>query len=175
MKFTSLSLKDAYKIEYDPKTDERGSFFRTYCRDEFRQQKIDFDIVQTNYSITAKQGAVRGLHFQKAPFAEAKLIRCVRGKVFDVMVDLRSESPTYRQWFGYTISDTVLEALFLPAGFAHGFQTLSDVCHLEYAMSNVYNENASAGIRWDDPQLCIEWPLPVTTISEKDKALPTLI
>jgi dTDP-4-dehydrorhamnose 3,5-epimerase len=165
-------LPGAFVIELELRRDRRGSFARSYCRREFERSGLDLEIVQTNLSFNAKAGTLRGMHFQRPPAEESKLVRCSRGTIFDVIIDLRRDSATYGKHFAVELSDDSHRALFVPKGFAHGFQALSDEVMVEYQMGAYYSPNEATGIRYDDPAFAIEWPLPVTTISEQDLSWP---
>jgi len=174
MTFTETPLAGASVIGLERYEDERGSFARSWCRREFREHALEDGLVQCNISSNRRRGTLRGLHFQAAPREEAKLVRCTRGRIFDVIVDLRESSPTFAQWYGVELSPDNGLALYVPKGFAHGFQTLTDDADVFYQMTEVYAPALQRGIRWDDPSLRIAWPLPVTVISSKDRALPAL-
>ncbi len=173
MRFTEL-LNGAYLIDIEPRGDERGFFARGWCAREFEQQGLVNRMVQANLSFNATAGTLRGLHFQREPHAEVKLVRCTRGALFDVVVDLRPDSPTYRQWAGAELSADNRRAMYVPEGFAHGLQTLCDDTEVFYQVSAFYAPQAEGGLRWDDPAIGIDWPLPVAQISDKDSAWPWL-
>ena len=147
---------------------------RTWCRDEFGQQGIDVDFVQSAHSVNTHRGTLRGLHWQAAPHQEAKLVRCSRGAIYDVIVDIRKDSATFGHWLGLTLTAQSQMMLFVPEGFAHGFQTLVDDTEVSYQLSAAYAAGAGRGLRFDDPRLAISWPLRVSRISDRDKALPFL-
>ena len=172
MIFNETPLKGAYIIEIEPHTDDRGFFARTFCVREFEQHGLDAATVQCNVSFNLEAGTLRGMHFQAPPVTEAKLVRCVRGGVHDVIVDLRTQSPTYQRHFAVELSANNRRALFIPKSFAHGFQTLCDETEVEYQMSEFYKPGFSCGFRFDDPAFAIQWPLPVTIISEQDLRWP---
>ncbi len=151
--------------------DERGFFLEEYKKSEFEKAGINCGFVQDNRSKSSK-GVLRGLHFQRAPFAQAKLVRCLKGKIWDVAVDLRSGSPTYAKWLAFELSDENFNMLYIPEGFAHGFQVLSDTAEISYKCSKEYAPAYDSGIRYDDPLLKINWPLKAAVLSEKDKKLP---
>jgi dTDP-4-dehydrorhamnose 3,5-epimerase len=176
MRFMQTPLPGAWVIELDRLGDERGWFARTFDADEFRARRLDPTIVQCNASFNARCDTVRGMHYQAEPHGESKLVRCVRGVIFDVAVDVRPQSPTYRRWHGVELSSENARALYIPAGLAHGFQTLTDDCEVVYQMGHAYVPEAARGVRWDDPALAIEWPEPrgERTISEKDRGYPDL-
>ncbi len=169
MIFTETKLKGSYIIELSPFSDSRGWFARTWCSKEFQQIGHDKEWVQLNHSATFKKGTLRGMHYQIKPFNEIKMVRCIAGKVYDVIVDLREGSATFLQWFGVELSAGNKKMLYIPEGFAHGFQTLEDNSELIYHHSEFYNSAAEAGIKYDEPLIKIKWPLPVTEISERDK------
>ena len=169
MRFTPVPLADARLIELDKIEDERGYFARTWCRREFREQGLDEDLVQCSTSFNAVRGTLRGLHYQIAPHAETKLVRCTRGAIYDVIVDLRPASATFLRWFGVELTAENARMLHIPKGFAHGFQTLEANAEIFYQMSEYYEPAAARGIRWNDPLLGVRWPLEVTVISEKDR------
>lgn len=168
MIFTETILKGSYVIELNAFTDERGWFARTYCKKEFNAIGHHDEWVQMNHSVTKNKGAIRGMHFQLPPFSEIKLVRCIAGTVYDVVVDLRKNSATFLQWFGVELSAQNKKMIYIPAGFAHGFQTLSNDCELIYHHSQFYTAGAEGGIKYNDPGLNINWPLVVTNISERD-------
>ena len=174
MIFTPTPLTDSYEITLEPRVDSRGWFARFFCKDEFAQIGHTREWVQLNHSFTLKRGAIRGLHFQHPPFSEIKMVRCIAGSVFDVMIDLRRGSETFLRWYGTELSADNKRMLYIPAGFAHGFQTLADNCELLYHHSEYYRPAAEAGIRYNDLMIGIEWPLPLAEISERDSAHPLL-
>jgi len=152
--------------------DERGFFVETFSQDAWREMGVEADFVQHNHS-RSSAGTLRGLHFQTSP-GQAKLLRCPRGKIFDVAVDLRSDSPTYGKWEGYILDDEKHHQLFVPVGFAHGFCVLSEVADVTYLVSSVYDPETEAGIRWDDPEVGVEWPVAEPLLSQRDVEAPTL-
>jgi dTDP-4-dehydrorhamnose 3,5-epimerase len=172
MIFTVTPLAGAYLIDLKKITDERGFFARAWCRDTLKQQGLNPDQTQLNVGFSHKKGTLRGMHFQKAPHAEVKIVRCTRGAVFDVMVDLREGSATRGKWFGIELSQDNHQQLYIPEGFAHGYQTLADNCEIEYSTTHVYAAASASGVRHDDPAFGIQWPLPVTVISEPDRKWP---
>jgi dTDP-4-dehydrorhamnose 3,5-epimerase len=174
MIFRELTLKGAYSIELEPHGDERGQFVRTWCRDEFARHGLEVTFVQTAVSINRQRGTLRGLHWQEAPHAEAKLIRCARGAIYDVIVDIRQDSPTFGRWIGLTLTPQSQLALFVPQGFAHGFQSLEDDSEVSYQLSAAHAPASARGLRFDDPALAIDWPLPVSRISDWDRSWPLL-
>jgi len=174
MKFTETPLAGSYIVDLTPFLDDRGWFARTYCQEEFAQIGHDKEWVQLNHSVTYKKGSIRGMHFQLPPFSEIKMLRCIAGSVYDVIIDIRSGSPTFLKWFGTELSASNKKMLYIPAGFAHGFQALADNCELLYHHSSVYTPAAEGGIRYDDRRVNIDWKEPVTEISERDKNHPLL-
>ncbi len=174
MRFAPTALAGAYLIHLEPRVDERGLFARAFCAREFADHGLEPNYVQANISTNTRVGTVRGLHFQRAPHAEVKLVRCVKGAVYDVIVDLRENSKTYRRWFGAELSDANGLTMYVPQGFAHGYQALSDGATVFYMVSAFYAPQAEGGLRFDDPKLAIEWPLAVAEVSEKDAKWPLL-
>jgi dTDP-4-dehydrorhamnose 3,5-epimerase len=173
--FHETELAGVVVVEADPAVDERGTFARTYCRDEFAAQGIDFVPVQISRSTNRRAGTLRGLHFQAPPRPEAKLVACTRGAAFDVAVDLRDGSPTYGRWTAVELRGETARSLFVPAGCAHGFQTLEDGTELMYLISEAYDPDLQRGIRWDDPAIGITWPTAEErVISPRDEQLPLL-
>jgi dTDP-4-dehydrorhamnose 3,5-epimerase len=172
MNFVETPIAGAYYIELEPFLDERGLFVRTFCQRELAQIGFHKQIVQINHSVTRQKGTIRGMHYQLQPASETKLIRCVQGKVFDVMVDIRAGSPTFKQWCGVELSKDNMRMVYIPEGFAHGFQTLTDNTELIYHHSAFYNQELERGLRYNDVALSIKWPLPVRSISSKDQSYP---
>lgn len=172
MNFTETPLAGAFLIEPQRRDDARGWFARTYCAREFEAHGLPTHMVQTNMSLTRKKGTLRGMHYQLAPDAEDKLVRCVQGAIFDAIVDLRPQSPTYRRWFGAELSADNGRMLLVPKGFAHGFVTLADDAAVTYQVSAYYAPQSEAGARYDDPAFGIEWPVAVLDMSEKDRNWP---
>lgn len=173
MKFEPLDIKGAFKITPKRLGDNRGAFARVYCDDEFSQNGLNTQWVQMNTSINTVKGTVRGLHFQRAPFAEIKLVRCVRGKIRDVFLDLRKGSDTFGTVCTVDLNSDDFESVYIPAGCAHGFQTLSDNVEIHYCHSAPHHPNAEGAVNLADPELAIDWPLPITNISERDKTHPS--
>ena len=167
------ALGGARLIEVHRHEDERGYFARTFCEEAFAAAGLPARWPQMNLSHNAHRGTVRGMHFQRAPHEEAKVVRCVRGAIFDVVVDLRPDSATYARWFGVELTSANAKSLYVPAGFAHGFQVLEADSDVLYLMSYRYQPDAAAGLRWDDPSVGIEWPL-AATVGERDARLPLL-
>ncbi len=174
MIFTPTILPGSYTIDLSPVSDSRGWFARTYCKNEFAQIGHTKEWVQINHSFTAAPGSIRGMHYQLPPFTEIKMLRCIAGAVYDVIVDIRKDSPTFLRWFGTELSSANKKMLYIPAGFAHGFQTLSADSELIYHHSELYTPGAEAGLRYNDPALGIQWPLPTRELSERDKQHPLL-
>ena len=174
MTFTPTRLPGVWLIELEPRADERGFFARTFCEHEFAAHGLNTRWPQCNATLTRRRGMIRGLHFQADPKPEIKLIRCTAGAVFDVVVDARPQSPTYAQWFAVELASANGCQLYVPAGFAHGFQCITDNCELHYQMSEFYVPELARGIRWNDPRLDIAWPLPHPELSERDRNLPLL-
>lgn len=175
MKFTKTPLEGSYVIELEKRNDERGFFARTWCADEFAKQGLKTNLVQQNMSLTVKKGMLRGMHFQKIPHAETKVVRCTSGRIFDVIVDLRPESPTHKKWFGIELSRENYKMLYIPEGFAHGFVTLEDNSEVSYLVTAFYTPEADSGVRFNDPAFGIKWPIAVMNVSEKDAAFPDYI
>lgn len=174
MKFIETPLAGAYVVELEPFRDDRGLFARTFCQREFAEIGFHKPIVQINHSLTRQKGAIRGMHFQRPPACETKIIRCVQGAVFDVMVDLRAGSPTFLKWHGVELSKENLRMAYIPEGFAHGFQTLTGEVELIYHHSAFYSPEDEQGVRFDDPALDICWPLAAACISSKDLNYPRM-
>lgn len=172
MRFSATKLEGACLIDIEPIGDERGFFARAWCRREFEAHGLPTAAAQLNLSHSRDTGTVRGLHWQVPPHAETKLVRCIRGKIYDVIVDLRAQSPTFLQWIGVELSAENHRILLVPKGFAHGFQTLADHSEVLYQVSEFFAPAAERGARHDDPAFDIVWPLPVSTISAKDASWP---
>lgn len=172
MIFSESKLKGAFVIEIEKLEDERGFFGRYWCADEMKNYGLNVNIRQANISFNKYKGTLRGMHFQIAPHQEAKLVRCSRGSIFDVIIDLRKDSPTFKQWYGVELTQDNFKMLYVPEDFAHGFITLEDNCEINYLMSEFYVPGAGATIRWNDPIFKINWPLEPIIISEKDKMQP---
>lgn len=174
MKFIETELKGAYIIEPERLEDGRGFFARTFCEQEFAAHGLEIHFVQCSVSFNQRKGTLRGLHYQAASHAEVKLVRCTAGAAFDVVVDIRPGSPTFKQWLGLELSAQNRNMLYVPEGYAHGFQTLEDRTELFYQMSMSYAPSAARGIRWNDAALAIAWPLSNPTMSTRDATLPSL-
>jgi len=169
MIFTETKIKGAFLIEPELITDERGFFARSFCKDEFQKYGLEPDIVQCNISYNKKKGTLRGMHYQVPPFEEAKIVSCTKGSIYDVVVDLRRGSPSYRFWHAEKLSADLYQMLYIPKGCAHGFLTLEDKCIVYYQMGEFYHPECARGIRWDDPAIGIVWPISARSISVKDQ------
>ena len=174
MIFTETRLRGAFLIDLEPRPDARGFFARTFCAREFEAHGLKTTVAQGNVSFNHARGTLRGLHYQLPPSAETKLVRCVRGAIYDVIVDLRPDSPTYLQHVGVELSEENRRALYVPAMFAHGYLTLTDGAEVTYQVDEFYAPGQERGLRYDDPALGITWPLPVSVISDKDASWPLL-
>lgn len=169
MKFVETELKGAFIIEPERMEDERGFFARTFCQREFEEHGIKFSIAQCNISANKKKGTLRGMHYQAAPYEEAKLVCCTKGAIYDVIIDLRSNSATFKRWMSVELTSENHKMLFIPEGFAHGFQTLEADTEVFYQMGESYHSKYARGVRWNDPAFGIEWRIKNLIISEKDK------
>ena len=174
MQFTPLSLKGAYTIELEPRGDERGRFTRLFCARELAQIGHAKPIVNVNHSYTQKKGTIRGMHFQYPPDCEIKIVKCIRGAIWDCIVDIRKDSPTFLKWEGVELTDSNNRMIYVPEGFAHSFQSLTDDVEIVYFVSNFYAANNEGGLRFDDPMLNIEWQREVTEVSARDREHPLL-
>lgn len=172
MKFIPTPLGGAYLVEMERQEDERGYFARTWCQGEFAAQGLNPSLVQCSVSFNRRKGTLRGMHYQKAPHAEAKLVRCTRGAIFDAIVDLRPESPTYRQWAGFELAAQGTAMLYIPQGLAHGFLTLADDSEVFYQMSEFFYPDCAAGVRWNDAAFGIAWPAEPKVVSLRDRNYP---
>jgi dTDP-4-dehydrorhamnose 3,5-epimerase len=170
--FAPTPFDGAWIIDLKRLEDDRGFFARSFCQDEFKAQGLDSRIAQTNVSFNRRRGTLRGLHFQAQPHAEAKLVRCTQGAIWDVIVDLRPQSSTFKRWYGVELSAANRRSLYVPEDFAHGFQTLTDDAEVLYFMSELYYPDLARGFVWNDPAFGIEWPLASPTMSERDRAFP---
>lgn len=168
MKFIETKLKGAYIIEIEPIEDERGFFARSFCVNEFAKFNLCTKYVQNNLSFNKSKGTLRGMHYQKAPYEEIKLVSCIQGAIYDVIIDLRADSPTRNQWIAVDLNAQNYKLLYIPKGFAHGFQTLIENTVVQYFMSEFYHPEAAQGIRWNDSYFMIEWPILDPIISNKD-------
>ena len=174
MKIKQTPLRGAYIIEPKPFKDDRGFFTRVFCKNELHPIFRDKNIVQINHSLTKQRGASRGMHFQYPPKAEIKIVKCLSGSVFDVIIDLHKYSPTFLEWHGEILSAKNMKVMYIPEGFAHGFQTLEDNCELLYLHTEFYSPDNEGGIRYDDPVVNVSWPLRITDISERDLNHPLM-
>ena len=173
MLFTETRLKGAHLIQLEPLEDDRGFFSRTFCREEFERHGLNPCVAQCSLSYNYRKGTLRGLHYQVAPRQEAKLVRCTAGSIFDVIVDLRPASLTYCQWIGVELGSRQRRVMvYVPEGFAHGFQTLEDDTEIVYQISELYSPDDARGVRWDDPAFAIQWPEEPRVMSERDKSFP---
>ena len=169
MRFIPTHLAGAYLVEPEPVSDERGFFARTWCRNEFADKGLNPNLVQCNISYNKTRGTLRGMHYQKTPHEEAKLVRCTQGAVYDVIIDLRNDSNTFTQWYGVELTAENRKALYVPESFAHGFITLKDDTEVLYQMSEFFHAECVAGVRWNDPVFKIAWPSTVSVMSERDQ------
>lgn len=174
MIFTETPLLGAFLVDLEPRTDVRGFFARSFCAREFEAHGLKPVIAQANLSFNHRTGTLRGLHYQAPPAVETKLVRCTAGAIWDVIVDIRPGSPTFRKSFGVELSAVNRRALYVPEMFAHGYLTLSDGAEVVYSVGEFYTPGAEGGFRWNDPALAIDWPMPVAVISEKDAAWPLI-
>lgn len=174
MIFEELDLPGVVAIHFEKKSDSRGFFARAYCREEFESHGLETEWVQMNHTLTHQKGALRGLHFQREPHTETKIVRCIRGTIFDVVVDLRKGSGSYGRWISIELSDRNRTMLYIPKGCAHGFQTVETDCELLYMHSQFYAPESEGGLLYSDPALSVEWPLAVTEISDRDQKHPHL-
>jgi dTDP-4-dehydrorhamnose 3,5-epimerase len=174
MKFTETKLKGAFVIEIEEKHDNRGFFARTFCAQEFEEHGLKATVAQCNMSFNHKEGTLRGMHYQLAPATETKLIRCIRGAIYDVVIDMRPDSPNYLEHIGVELTADNRCALYIPGMFAHGFQTLSDETEVIYQVGEFYTPGYERGVRYNDPVFNIQWPLTVTEISDKDLNWPLI-
>jgi dTDP-4-dehydrorhamnose 3,5-epimerase len=168
MKFTETGLAGAFLLDIEPREDQRGFFARTFCRREFEEHGLETNLAQCSLSFNLLRGTLRGVHFQRPPCQEAKIIRCTAGAIFDVIVDLRTDSPTFLKHFAVPLTADNRRSLYVPKNFAHGFQTLADETEVFYQMSEFYAPETAAGLRWNDAALAIAWPLAVSVISDQD-------
>ena len=175
MIFTQVSLAGAYQVDLQRIEDSRGFFARGWCRREFGDRRLNPDLAQVNLAFTYLKGTLRGMHFQVPPHTEAKLVRCTRGAIYDVIVDLRPRSPTFRQWLGVELTADNRRMLYVPEGLAHGYQTLVDNTEIWYQTSEFYTPSSARGVRHDDPAFAVRWPLPVSVISEADRNWPDFL
>ncbi len=169
MVFNETKLKGAFVIEPEKVEDERGFFARTFCQEEFKARGLNPRVVQCSISVNGREGTLRGMHYQIAPYEEAKLVRCTKGAVYDVVIDLRRESRTFKQWVAVELTANNRRMVYVPEGFAHGFQTLEDETEVFYQISQFYHPAYASGVRWDDPAFRIEWPFSNPILSDKDR------
>lgn len=174
MKFNKTEINDIYVIEPEPFIDHRGKFYRVYCENELKQIGHRKKIVNINASITKEKGSIRGMHFQYPPKTEIKIVKCISGSIFDVAIDLRENSLTYLKWFGEILSDENMKMMYVPEGFAHGFQSLQDNVEIIYFVTEFYSPESEGGVRYNDPTVGVKWPIEITDISEKDKKQPLI-
>jgi len=175
MIFTSTHLSGVFRIVPELIHDERGFFARSWCQQDFASHGLNSRVAQCNISLSSKKGTLRGMHYQSTPFAETKLVRCTRGSIFDVALDLRPDSATYKCWVGAILTAKNREMLSIPEGCAHGFLTLEDDCEVFYQVSETYHPEAACGVRWNDPAFAIAWPEQVKVISQRDAAYPDFV
>ncbi|MDQ6707130.1 MAG: dTDP-4-dehydrorhamnose 3,5-epimerase [Acidobacteriota bacterium] len=175
MKFLPTQLQGAYVIRHQRIEDDRGFFARSFCVKEFQERDLEHRFAQANISYNAAPGTLRGMHYQTAPSEEVKVVRCTRGKIFDVIIDLRKTSPTYGQWQGFELSESNRDMLYVPRGFAHGYQTLDPDTEIFYLVTEFYSPARERGVRWNDSAFDIAWPLPGPLVSPKDSALPDYV
>lgn len=174
MKFINTDIRDLIVIEPNVFGDNRGWFSESYNEAVFKNNDIDIKFIQDNHSFSAEKGVLRGLHFQNNPHAQSKLVRCTRGRIWDVAVDLRKNSPTYLKWFGVELSSENHKMLLVPKGFAHGFVTLEDNCEVQYKVDSLYDKSSDRSIKYDDPAIGVKWPINDVILSDKDKNAPLL-
>jgi dTDP-4-dehydrorhamnose 3,5-epimerase len=174
MKFSPTTLAGLWLVELELREDERGFLARTYCENEFAARGLNTRWPQCNLTLTKQRAMIRGMHFQAEPKPEIKLIRCAAGAIFDVLVDVRPDSPMFGKWEGFELTAQNRRSLYVPGGFAHGFQCLTDNCEVFYQMSEFYVSELARGVRFNDPQIGIRWPLPQSLLSERDRKLPLL-
>jgi dTDP-4-dehydrorhamnose 3,5-epimerase len=174
VKFSKTSLPGVWLIDLELREDERGFLARTYCENEFSEHGLNTRWPQSNLTLTRRRGMIRGMHFQAEPKPEIKLIRCAAGRIFDVLVDVRRDSASFGRWEGFELTEENRRTLYVPGGIAHGFQCLTDNCQVFYQMSEFYFPELARGLRWDDPQVAITWPVPNPLLSDRDRNLPIL-
>lgn len=172
MKFLETKLAGVFEVCVEPQSDDRGFFARTWCKDEFEARGLNPRLAQCSISVNTRKGTLRGIHYQGEPYAEAKLIRCTRGAIYDVVLDLRVKSPTFKEWIALFLTAEARNMVYVPEGCGHGFLTLQDGSEVFYQMSAFYNPESARGVRWDDPEFQIAWPEKVEVISERDRAYP---
>jgi dTDP-4-dehydrorhamnose 3,5-epimerase len=172
MIFHRTKLQGVFEINLDTKPDERGFFARSWCKNEFESNGLNPTLVQCNISLNTRKGTLRGMHYQVSPHAEAKLVRCTHGAIYDVVLDLRPQSPTFKEWIGVVLTAVNRHMIYVPEGCGHGFLTLEDESEVFYQMSEFYNAESARGVRWDDPAFQISWPTEVKLLSERDRTYP---
>jgi dTDP-4-dehydrorhamnose 3,5-epimerase len=175
MIFKETKLKDAFILELEKIEDSRGFFARSWCQKEFEERGLNSTLVQSNISFNKQEGTLRGMHFQSAPHSEVKLVRCTMGRIYDVIIDLRQKSQTFKKWISVKLTANNRKMLYIPEGFAHGFLTLTDDVEIFYQMSSFYSPKYARGVRWNDPIFSIEWPKAINIISEQDRNYPDYI
>lgn len=175
MIFKSTNLQGVFELEVEPHADDRGFFARTWCREEFRTQDLNPGLAQCSVSFNHRRGTLRGMHYQSAPHAEAKLVRCTRGSIYDVALDLRPDSATFLRWVAAELTADNRRAFYIPKGCAHGFLTLEDNTEVFYQISELYNPGSARGVRWNDPTFGIAWPAEIAVISERDRTYPDFV
>lgn len=175
MIFREHKLQGVFEVKIEPNHDERGFFARSWCQREFESRGLNPKLVQCNISFNKHKGTLRGMHYQAEPFGEAKLVRCTAGAIYDVVVDVRPQSPTFRKWSAVVLSSENRDMLYIPEGLAHGFLTMEDNTEIFYQMSEFYHPELSRGVRWDDPAFGIEWPERVNVVSERDRTYPDFV
>ena len=172
MTFHETKISGVFEMHLEPTLDERGFFARSWCREEFESYGLNPKLVQCSVSFNIRKGTLRGIHYQAAPYAESKLVRCTRGAIYDVVVDLRPQSPTFKDWISKVLTAENHHMVYVPEGCAHGFLTLEDASEVFYQMSEIFNAESARGVRWDDPAFQIAWPEKVEVISERDRSFP---
>ena len=172
MTFHESKLAGAFAIYLEPIPDERGFFARAWCQRDFEAHGLNARLAQCNVSFNTRRGTLRGIHYQAAPYAEAKLVRCTRGAIYDVVVDLRQDSPTFKEWIAVVLTAANRHMVYVPEGCGHGFLTLEDETEVFYQVSQFYHADSARGVRWDDPAFCITWPEKVEVIAERDRTYP---
>jgi dTDP-4-dehydrorhamnose 3,5-epimerase len=172
MKFHETKILGMFEIHVEPKSDDRGFFARVWCQKEFEDQGLNSQLVQSSTSFNTQKGTLRGMHYQAAPFPETKVVRCTQGAIYDVVLDLRPQSATFKDWVAVVLTADMRNMVYVPAGCAHGFLTLNDATEVLYQMSEFFHPESSRGVRWDDPAFRIAWPEKVEVISERDRTYP---
>jgi dTDP-4-dehydrorhamnose 3,5-epimerase len=170
--FHETKLQGLFEIHPEPQSDERGFFARTWCQKEFQDHGLNRNLAQCSISFNTQRGTLRGMHYQAAPYAETKLVRCTKGSIYDVVVDLRPQSPTFKEWFAVVLTSESRNMVYIPEQCAHGFLTLEDATEIVYQMSQFYSPESARGVRWNDPAFQIQWPAEVSVISERDRMYP---